>query len=139
METSKWLNIFSLNSKSVSKPAIFFRFSIPKIEDGYYSFRVQTTSLAQYGAFTEWRDFKVSKQKNETQLGLILFITFLFLALIVGISASFYYKHNIICSLRNQNDTAFLINEMEPTDFNELSLNNNSFAQLSNITEQDEE
>lgn len=53
-------------------------------------------------------------------------------------TVSYYYKHKIMTLLKGHNDRIILLQDIEPTDFNEMSLHHKSFDNLSDIMENDE-
>lgn len=100
-------------------------------------FRIRANSLAQTGPFTDWHSFKVIKPPKKSPFALIAISLSIFIAFTLAVFASFYYKHKIMILLRSQNDSNFLVSEMEPTDFSEIQSRYNSIDRLSDILEMD--
>ena len=98
-------------------------------------------SLAGKGQFTEFHQFRIIKPEDPDLTGLIAFSAIFIFILVCAALASYYYKHKImflIRLLKRKNDTIVLMNEIEPTDFQEISLRHKSYDQLSDIMEFDE-
>jgi hypothetical protein len=98
---------------------------------------VIATSLAGQGKYTDFHYFTIVEPEKVYPIGWILFGVLFIVFLIFGASISFYYKHKILTFVRSRNDRLFLMNEIEPTDFCEVSLRMRSLDRLSDSSEQD--
>lgn len=95
-------------------------------------------SLAGKGRFTDFHEFRIVKPENRLSKGWILLGVVLALLLACVTTVSYYYKHKISTLLRGHSDRIILMQDMEPTDFQEISLHHKSFDKLSDILEFDE-
>lgn len=95
-------------------------------------------SLAGNGPYTDFHEFRIIKPDTSISRGWILLGAIVALLLVCIATVSFYYKHKILSLLRSHNDRIVLMQDMEPTDFNEISLHHHSFDKLSDIMEFDE-
>jgi predicted phage tail protein len=120
------------------KSLSFYSYALNNLPEGEYELRVAAVSIAQQGSFTNWHVFKVVGPTEEVPVGTITLGIFFVLTLVVGASISYYYKHRIITALRRRNDTVYLMNEIEPTDFHEVSIHHND-DRLSDIYEMENE
>lgn len=98
-----------------------FRYSVDHLPAGNYAFRVLAVSLAGPGAFTDYHDFRIVEIDNSISRGWIILSVVAALLLACTATVSFYYKHKIATLLRRQDDNIVLLQDIQPTDFNELS------------------
>lgn len=103
-----------------------FRYSVDHLPAGNYSFRVLAVSLAGPGAFTDHHDFRIVEIDNSISRGWIILGVVAALLLASTATVAYYYKHKIATLLRRQDDNLVLLQDIQPTDFDELSRHHGS-------------
>lgn len=83
---------------------------------------MSAVSLAGPGAFTGYHDFRIVEIDNSISRGWIILGVVAVLLLACIATVSYYFKHKIATLLRRQDDDIVLLQDIQPTDFNELSM-----------------
>lgn len=135
MDSSEILYDFRWFSNKLN---FFSRYYLNYLKPGTYEIRVMAVSLAGNGPFSDFHTFRIIKQENASFNGWI-FVGIVIVIVIICIAAILYYcKHRILLMMRRQNDTIVLMQDIEPTDFHEMSLHHNTSNELSDIEEFDD-
>jgi hypothetical protein len=95
-------------------------------------------SLAGNGQFTDFHYFSIVIPLKEVSWNWIIIGISLVIIFVVSGSISYYYKHKIITILKRQGDSVVLMNDVQATDFYNVSLKHTSCDRLSDIVENDE-
>lgn len=95
-------------------------------------------SLAGNGQFSDLHYFSIVIPQKEFSWNWIIIGLSLLIIFVVSGSISYYYKHKIITILKRQGDSVILMNDVQPTDFHNVSLKHTSCDRLSDILEYDE-
>jgi hypothetical protein len=103
----------------------FARFSLADLPIGHYMFRVMAVSLAGKGTPTDFHEFFIVKPEKVVSKGWIILCVVIVVTVICVSVVSYYYKHKIVM-WKQKNDRIHLLDEIEPIDFNDISMNRDS-------------
>ena len=88
---------------------------------GFYYIRVKAVSIAGQGPFTDWHQYELINSSEDTITSWVIASAALFLLFISVVTYAVYNRHKIF--MADENDRVMLLmNEIGPTDFNEISL-----------------
>lgn len=96
-------------------------------------------SLANNGQFSDFYYFSIIIPLEKISWNWIIIGISLVIIFVVSASISYYYKHKIITILKRQGDSIVLMNDVQQTDFYNVSLKHTSCDRLSDIVESDED
>ena len=106
---------------------IRFRFFLDDLPVGNYEFRARAVSVAGNGPWMDYHEFFIIKPVNEVSKGWYLLAAVVATILICITTVSYYYRHKIM-TLKRQNDNVHLLDDIAPTNFEDVSLHYESNA-----------
>lgn len=111
------------------------RYHLIGLSPGLYYIRAKAASIAGQGPFTDWHQYELISSYEETiALWVILSLgLFMLFAIVVGYLV--YNRHKIFIT-DDSDRMMLLMNEISPTDFNEISLRYDHDREMSDITEE---
>lgn len=99
---------------------------------------MRAVSLAGNGQYTDFHQFKIIKPVQPDSTGWIIFSAIVLLILVSVMLVCYYFKHKVrllFRRVRRTEDTDILLQEIEPTDFHEISLNHDHSSSSDNLSQ----